>query len=107
MEMIQIEAQIAWRCRRADGDRWLAVSEPLGLIIQSEKYSELAEDIGDALDLLFADLLDSGELDQFLAKRGWHRAAGPLPKRAEEAKFDVPFELLLNHGNGSTARVHQ
>lgn len=107
MQLIHIDAAIPWDCRKASGGDWIADCEPLGLTVQSSRYSELAEDIGDALDLLFRELLRSDELDAFLASHGWTRVMAPLPRDFADAFFDVPFELLVAGAHGSAQRVYQ
>lgn len=105
--LVQIEARIPWRCYRAAGGNWIAVCDPLGLTVQSARYSELAEDVADTLDLMFRDLLRGNELDRFLRGRGWSRTGGKLPKPSN-ARFDVPFELLMTRGrDGSSSSLHQ
>lgn len=103
--VVSIEAKIAWRCSRARGGNWIAICDPLGLTVQSARYSELAEDVGDTLDLMFRELLRSNELDGFLRARGWKRGVGRLPRPAN-VRFDVPFELLMAR-HGSAASLHQ
>jgi hypothetical protein len=102
MSLVHIDAQIQWSCRKTQSGNWIAECRPLGLTIQSARYSELAEDIGDALDLLFQDLLGSQELDSFLASHGWTRTKEPLQS---DAVFDVPFELLMAGKDGSAASL--
>jgi hypothetical protein len=62
----------------------------LKLTVQSPTWGELVEDISDALDLMFKDLLETGELSPFLQERGW-ALLGPLPKAPKNVRFDVPF----------------
>lgn len=65
--------------------------DPLNFTVQSETWAELMEDIGDTLELMFEDLLNSNELDKFLGEHGW-TMAGQIPAYPDRAiKFDVPF----------------
>ncbi len=102
---VVINAKLSWRAFKARGGRgnWIAVCEPLGLTIESERYSELAEDVGDAIDLMFRDLLRNNDLDRFLRQRGWTRGRGALPVRVADARFDVPFDLLVSRSRGGSA----
>jgi hypothetical protein len=104
---IDIKARIPWACSKTANGNWIADCELLGLTIQSTRYSELTEDIGDALDMLFRDLLSSNELDAFLEEHGWTRTSVPLPAVPEEATFDVPFELLVAGADDPEKRFHQ
>jgi hypothetical protein len=99
MNTVVINAQIQWMYRHGEGGKWVAVCEDLGLAIQSERFPELHEDIGDALDLLFHDLLNSSELDDFLTSHGWTRT--DLPAELSDAVFEVPYELLMAGKHGS------
>ncbi len=104
MSLVKINAQIQWLYYETTNGNWIADCPPLGLTIQSARYSELTEDIKDALDLLFHDLLSSNELDTFLASHGWARTQ-ELPARPSDADFDVPFELLMARKDGSATSV--
>lgn len=107
MAIIRIFADIEWRCHRASqGENWIAECDVLGLTVQSSRYSELAEDIGDTLDLLFSDLFTGDELDQFLTAHGWTRTHEAFEGEPSDAVFDVPFELLVAARDGSTANLH-
>ena len=52
------------------GGLWVAVCEPLKLTVSADTWNQLMEDIGTTMDLVFADLLEAGELDEFLARHG-------------------------------------
>jgi hypothetical protein len=105
MTRVQINARIEWKFQKTRSGMWIADCEPLGLTIQSASHTELREDIGDALDLFFRDLLKTRELDRFLQDRGWTRARVPLPTKPSEAFFDVPFELLQAGRDGSSTSL--
>ena len=93
MTIVQVEGQVRlpWAVTRAKGGNWVAVCQPLGLTIQSDTWAHLMEDIAQALNALFVDLIQEGELDRFLREHGW-RLVGPVPSKPDEAWFDVPFE---------------
>ena len=104
--IVRIQASIPWHYTQCDSGRWIAVCDPLGLTVQSERYSEMTEDINDTLDLLFQDLLTDQALDEFLSAKGWTRGSGPLPE-PEDAQFDVPFELIASRNDGPAEHLHQ
>ena len=107
MLRIEIKAEIQWLFQKTERGNWLADCALLGLTIQSASPAELAEDISDALGLLFRDLLSSNELDSFLRSHGWSRTRVELPTEPSEVEFEVPFELLAAANVGSSARLHQ
>ena len=57
MAVVHIEAEIPWRIRRADGDHWVGICDPLSLTVESETWAELMEDIALTLDAVLKDLL--------------------------------------------------
>ncbi|MGH7253641.1 MAG: hypothetical protein ACREIE_07570 [Nitrospiraceae bacterium] len=90
--MIQVEAkaQIQWAHYRSRRGKWIAVCDPLGITLQSDKFSDLVEDMAHALNALLKDLLQEGELERFLRDRGWS-LTGPTPAAPDDVWFDVPF----------------
>ena len=66
MQVIKIKASIPWVAVESTEGPWVAVCDSLGLTVQSDTWGELMEDIATALDLMLADLLEDGLLDQFL-----------------------------------------
>ena len=90
MTVVKVEANAEWKCVRAKGGNWVAVCDPLGLTIQSETWATLMEDIAQALNAMFIDLLESNELERFLRDHGW-RSIGLMPEKAADVWFDVPF----------------
>ena len=87
---VEGRGQLVWTSVRAKGGNWVAVCESLGLTIQSETWVHLMDDIAHALNALFTDLLQEGELDRFLRERGW-QIIGPSPSKPDDTWFDVPF----------------
>lgn len=85
---IGIRAEIPWVAARDPYSlRWVAVCEPLSLTVEVESESELVPVIRESMELLFTDLLESGELDQFLADRGWARRNQLPAHRPRSAQF--------------------
>jgi len=90
VQVVRIQASLPWNCSFGKSGNWVAVCDPLKLTVQSHTWGELVEDIADALDLMFKDLLETGELSPFLQEHGW-TLIGPLPRGPKNVKFDVPF----------------
>ena len=89
MTIVQIKGQVPWKCFRAKGGNWVAICDPLALTIQSETWATLMEDIGQAVNAMFSDLLKEHELPQFLQQHGW-KPMGPIPAKAADLWFDIP-----------------
>jgi hypothetical protein len=75
---------------RGRGGNWVGVCDPLALTVQSDTWAHLMGDIAETLNAMFTDLLQSGELEQFLRDRGCG-SSGPIPLRKRDVWFDVPF----------------
>ena len=62
--------------------------------MEGSSLDELHANIMDAVQLLFAELMESGELPAFLKNRGWHLQESGVPS-GRPVEFDVPIELLI------------
>ena len=107
MQIIKIEANVAWKFFRATGGNWVAVCDPLGLTVQSDTYANLMEDIALTLNALLKDLLEERELDKFLLDRGWRSVQGIIPTAPDDVYFDVPFAATRAVDSDSQAPVYQ
>lgn len=106
MKVIQVEAkaQIQWAHHRSWRGKWIAVCDPLGITLQSDRFSDLVEDMAHALNALLKDLLLEGELDRFLRERGW-TLTSPAPTAPDDVWFDVPFATRAAE-RGPQAAIH-
>ncbi len=105
MTTVEIQANLPWKAFRDNATRaWVAVCEPLNITVEADTWSALNETISDALDLLFRDLLKTGELNTFLRDKGWS-ALTPLPARPQNVRFDIPFRLTQGRPRYDTALV--
>ena len=106
--VINIEGQVQWEIGRdgRSGDI-VAVCKPLGMVMHGKDVLDLQTGINDSLNLLFRNLLRSGELEAFLRAHGWK--AGQLPiahsPEWEDANFNVPIELIAAKGRDGQART--
>jgi predicted RNase H-like HicB family nuclease len=90
--IINVKANITWKsCRDPESGHWLAECAPLGLVITAKTHTELAENAGEALDMLLNELLSSGDLEKFLREHGWSITQN-IPQHVP-VRFDVPFQL--------------
>lgn len=92
---VDVEAQLAWRAFRTPRNIWVAVCDPLKLTVEGGTWGELNENIQEAMDAVMTDLLEDGELEQFLREHGW-RPVGPIPPRLpdEGIRFDLPTKVV-------------
>lgn len=94
--LIIIDATVDWHIvHDAARGKWYGVCPALNLNASGDTQFEMLECAGEAVQLLFVDLVEDEELDAFLAERGWDISpiARELPPSAQP-KFDVPFELV-------------
>lgn len=94
-QLVQIQGNnIQWQAAKEPSTGvWIGVCAQLNINATGDSWNELLEAMSEATALLFADLLESGELGAFLRAQGW-QAVGPLPNpAAKRVKFDVPFNL--------------
>lgn len=106
---VRIQANVQWQWRVGAGGNYVAMCDPLKITLQAPSYSELMEDIGNTLDALLKDLMESHELEQFMRDHGWSMTA-PLPPRPKDMRFDVPFSVMplaMAGTNDSPRSVYQ
>ncbi len=98
MITIQVQAQLVWAATRTKRNTLVASCDPIGLTVEADNEHELGSLIGEAIHVLMSDLLEDGELPQFLQQHGW-RPNQPIPSRMPEGgvKFDVPFHVEHAH----------
>lgn len=91
---IQIQAQMVWKAKPLTTGGWIGVCDPLGVTIEASDQAELRSMIEETHHTLFLDLLQDGELEQFLHERGW-QAHVPIPTGVPQGgvRFDVPFQV--------------
>jgi len=88
-----VQGQIVWRIYRDDASgQWIGVCEPIGLTASGDTYSEAVECCNQAMELMFEDLLSSGDLDEFLKLRGW-KTVDVESLEGEEGGIDAPFSI--------------
>lgn len=107
--LVRIEANVPWQWRVGSGGNYVAICDPLKITLQAQTYSELMEDIGNTLDALLKDLMESHEFDKFMRDHGWIMAT-PLPQRPKDMRFDVPFSVVpvaMAGTNGSQRSLYQ
>ena len=91
MILYRIDAKIAWHVAHDPQDGlWLAVCPSLNLNASGTSREELDSCMAEAVHLLFTDLHEDREFDQFLSDQGW-TASMELGGFVENGpKFAVP-----------------
>jgi predicted RNase H-like HicB family nuclease len=99
--IVQVQAKnIAWAgYQDPKTGTWIGVCQALNLNAVGDTFAELQACANEAMDLLFTDLLEDGELDAFLRRNGWSLKAAPSP--GAHPRFDVPANW------NSRARLNQ
>lgn len=74
---------------------WVAACEPLRQAVQADSWAELCATMNEAMNELFLDLLEDGELDAFLRANGWQQNMSIPPQVPPEGlTFDVPADFI-------------
>lgn len=89
----EIKAQLAWRVFQSASDNWIGICDPLKITMEGATFQELTERINEALQLLMADLFETGELEDFLRRQGWRPMIDLSKVDPANATFDVPFDI--------------
>lgn len=101
MQVIKVKGTIPWSVEGTATGPWVAVCDSLGLTVQSDTWADLMDDIGSTLEIMFADLLEEGRLDQFFQQRGWARQTqyeSQPEATSGNYRFDIPFiPTLASH----------
>jgi len=75
---------------RGDADVWIAECGPLGIVLESESLDDIHQQAAEAVHLLLVDLVESGDLEEFLKERKWRM----VPSRRaddERASASIPY----------------
>ena len=65
----------------------------MGETLQAKSYPELLESMAEAINEVFNDLAQSGEIEDFLKEHGWRVADALPPKRDRtDHTFDLPIQ---------------
>lgn len=99
--LIRIDALVPCRAIQGTTGRWVGICDPLNITVEGDTWTEMKALTAEAIDLLLADLLETGELDRFLRDQGWTPSHPPVA--ADEPRFDLPFTYLEPDGNPARA----
>ena len=89
---IQIATNLRWNYAQDPASGyWIAECPSLKLTVQGETLSEMHASAQEAMQLLFLDLFEDGELDAFLEARGWRTQPALAREYDEDIEFDVEY----------------
>ena len=104
---LQLQSQLQWHARKSPSSgRWIGVCDSMNLSMEADSLDELHSLIHETLQLMFTDLLEDNELDQFLSERGWQAANLPIQHVGPAVEFDVPWELIAEGARDPARRAH-
>ncbi len=92
-------AAIPWDFQETEDGQWVARSEVLGALIQSATFPELLEDTQQTMAAIFADLDETGDLEQFIEERGWTVTR----LRPKSGRVNMPVRFLIRTEPHDTA----
>jgi hypothetical protein len=100
---IQIKGNVFWLVAYDKNARlWVAECPPLQIMAEADTLPKLRESINDCIQVLFADLLATGEFEGFLREHNWTTAT-PLPPRTSRVRFDIPYDIQRRSANDLAA----
>jgi predicted RNase H-like HicB family nuclease len=98
-----VQGEIVWKiCRDKVSGQWIGVCDPIGLTASGDTYSEAVENCNHAMDIVFKDLLSSGDLEEFLNLRGW-KTVDVDSLQGEDGGIDAPFRIETDLAHDSAA----
>ena len=91
--IIQLQATVQWEVANdPENGQWIGICRMLNLNAVGDTWGEFVECANEAMQLLFVDLFEEGELAAFLHRNGW-RLSTPLPTHGTPTpRFDIPFD---------------
>ena len=97
-EIVRIKGQLDCKVWQSESGAWIAVCDNPELTVQADTWAEMMESIHEGLEMVFHELMNTGEFDQFLADRGW--VVEEPRDIGTDTEFDLPFvpELVGAHG---------
>ena len=94
MILYRIDAKINWLMAHDPEDGlWIAVCPSLNLNASGTSREELDSCMAEAVHLLFTDLHEDREFDQFLTDQGWTASRELGGFEESGPKFAVPFQI--------------
>ncbi len=102
---VEIKGQLPWRVSRSTNENWIAICDPLKITLEGETFEELTQHISEGLQLLLVDLIQSGEIQEFLSRQGWRTSIAPDQINLRRARFDVPYSTRIEESHATGPQV--
>jgi hypothetical protein len=91
---VQVDANIPWSVAQdPETGTWIGVCDALNLNAVGDTWIDFQQSANEAIQTLFLDLFEDGELDAYLRRNGWTTRGGALPPPTVKPAFDVPFDV--------------
>ena len=88
---IRIESPVVWHASPGKSpDLWVGSCEQLGIVMQATSLDELRSLAKESVQLLIEDLLEDGEVEEFLQQKGVKYSKD----EGDEAEVQVPWQLV-------------
>lgn len=105
--IVRLQSQLQWRATKIPASgRWIGICDAMSLSMEADSLDELHSLINETLQLVFIDLLEDNELDQFLQERGWQAVNLPTQHDGGDIEFDVPWELIAEGARDPERRAN-
>ena len=95
--VVHLQGQVQWEVlRNAQTGRYVGICRSMNLNASGDSMPEFLEAATEVMDLLLDKLLEAGEFEAFLQRRGFRAVtdASGLPTRRADVRWDVPFEVM-------------
>lgn len=90
---VHIKANLIWKYGKSKSGNYIAVCDPIGQTIQADTFSHLIASMNEAVDSTLRELFHTGDLEKFLADRGWSSEQVLPERRKTNLRFDIPFNV--------------
>ena len=98
IETVKVLKLNAFQTKRPKG-RWVGMCDDLDIVVEADNLEELISMFQESVELLFEDLMEKGDLDQFLSEKGWGERYGSKEKPTEFS--NIPIDLLASIRNNN------
>jgi len=91
---VSVSANLICKIYETDAEEYPLVGEceALGISVQASNLSELSFTFEEAMELLLTDLIEDGELEEFLQSKGWNKKDIPhIRQRVKEGNPIMPW----------------
>lgn len=102
---LELETRLTWKVTQTPNGNWVGICPALKLTLQGETFQDLQASIGEGLQLFFEEMLETGELEEFLRRNNWRPQTPIRSLPRENVRFDVPWDSEEVQGRGRTSEL--